>query len=118
MTTSRDGEVRELWSAVADPTRQLLVDALVEGGEATATKLAVELPISRQGVVKHLEVLERAGLVTRRRVGREVRFAVRPDALDEITQHMTQLADQWSARLQKVKRLAESVHRANGLPNR
>jgi hypothetical protein len=57
----------ELWAAVADPTRRRLLDVLLARGEATATALAAELPVTRQGVAKHLAVLDRAGLVEGRR---------------------------------------------------
>ncbi len=63
----------ELWDAVADPTRRRLLDVLLAHGEATATTLAGELPVTRQAVAKHHAVLDRAGLVEGRRRGRELR---------------------------------------------
>ena len=78
----RGDEVDEVWAAVADPTRRRLLDVLLAHGEATATTLAGELPVTRQAVAKHLAVLDRAGLVEGRRRGREVRYAVRPERLD------------------------------------
>src|SRR5205807_351806 len=60
--------------ALADPTRRQLLDLLAAYGEATATTLAERLPVSRQAIVKHLAVLDAAGLVTGGRVGREVRY--------------------------------------------
>ena len=73
-----DGEEADrLWAAIADPTRQQLLDLILASGDATATALARDLPITRQGIAKHLAVLERAGLVEATRTGREVRFAVR-----------------------------------------
>ena len=78
----RDDHVDELWAAVADPTRRRLLDALLAQGDATATTLAREVPVTRQAVAKHLAVLDRAGLVEGGRQGREVRYAVRPERLD------------------------------------
>jgi DNA-binding transcriptional ArsR family regulator len=101
-------EVDELWAAVADPTRRRLLDALLAHGEATATTLADELPITRQAVAKHLAVLERAGLVDSRRLGREVRYAVRPERLDAATEWLARVAAEWDQRLGAIKRLAES----------
>ena len=80
-TMRRAGDDDELWAAVADPTRRRLLDALLAHGEATATTLAGDLPVTRQAVAKHLSVLARAGLVDSRRVGREVRYTVRPERL-------------------------------------
>jgi DNA-binding transcriptional ArsR family regulator len=109
---SRRGEEDdELWAAVADPTRRRLLDALLVHGEATATALAAEVPITRQAVAKHLAVLDRAGLVEGRRRGREVRYAVRPERLDAATQRMARVAAQWDERLAAIKRLAEASAR-------
>ncbi|MBV8950917.1 MAG: helix-turn-helix transcriptional regulator [Actinobacteria bacterium] len=107
--TSRSDD--ELWSAIADPSRRRLLDLLVRNGESTASSLAEEVPFTRQAVVKHLSVLEQAGLVTRQREGREVRFRVDPDHLDAATRTMAQLARDWDRRLNAIKRLAEAAHR-------
>ena len=103
------GETSRLWAAIADPTRLRMIDILLTQGAATATGIAAELPISRQGVAKHLAVLEAAGLVARRRAGKEVRFAVQPDTLDLATRRMAEVATAWDSRLGRIKRLAESA---------
>jgi len=90
-------------SALADPTRRRLLDAIAARGKATATDLAADFPITRQAVVKHL-----AGLVIGGRRGREVRYAVRPDRLDLTAQWMADLAADWDRRLAALKRVAES----------
>lgn len=97
-----------LWAAVADPTRRRLLDLLLARGEATATSLALELPVSRQAVAKHLAVLDRNGLVDATREGREVRYAVRPERLDEARRRMAEVAAEWETRLASIKRLAEA----------
>lgn len=104
----RAEELDVLWAAVADPTRRRLLDVLLAHGEATATALAGELPISRQAVSKHLAVLDRAGLVAGHRRGREVRYAIRPERLDAATRWLAQIAAEWDARLATIKRLAET----------
>jgi DNA-binding transcriptional ArsR family regulator len=98
-------------SAMADPTRWLLLSLLVEAGEASATSLARQLPVSRPAVVKHLIVLDRAGLVTRRRAGREVRYIPRPDRLALTATWMADVATTWDLRLAALKRLAEDAER-------
>ncbi|MFC5661618.1 ArsR/SmtB family transcription factor [Kitasatospora misakiensis] len=85
--------------ALADPTRRRLLDLLAAQGEATATELAGRLPVTRQAVVKHLAVLDAAGLVAGHRTGREVRYAVRPVALDAAARWMAELAADWDRRL-------------------
>ncbi len=99
--------VSTVLAALADPTRRHLLDLLATHGEVTATTLAENLPVSRQAVVKHLAVLAGAGLVTGTRVGREVRYTVRPDALTATALWMSELASRWDRRLAAVKRLAE-----------
>jgi DNA-binding transcriptional ArsR family regulator len=96
-----------LWAALGDPMRLRLLDLLLEHGEATASTLAGALPITRQGVAKHLAVLERAELVVARRAGREVRFAVRNERLDQARRQMAQVAARWDERLVAIKRIAE-----------
>jgi DNA-binding transcriptional ArsR family regulator len=98
----------DVLAALADPTRRLLLDVLAEHGEATATTLADAVPVSRQAVVKHLAVLDRAGLVVKRRRGREVRFAVRPDRLSGTARWMAAKAAEWDARLAAIRRIAEA----------
>jgi DNA-binding transcriptional ArsR family regulator len=101
----------ELWSAIADPSRRRVLDLLVRDGEATASRLAHGVPFTRQAVAKHLAVLEQAGLVTRSREGREVRFRVDPGRLDEATRALARQASEWDRRLLAIKRLAETAHR-------
>ncbi|WP_433237753.1 ArsR/SmtB family transcription factor [Streptosporangium sp. CA-135522] len=103
--------VDSVLAALADSTRRQLLDVLAAQGEATATTLAERLPISRQAVVKHLAVLGAAGLVSGARVGREVRYAVRPAALDAAARWMATLAADWDRRLATIKRLAEAAER-------
>lgn len=101
-----------LWAAVGDPTRRQLLDVLLARGEATATALAGELPVTRQAVAKHLGVLDRAGLVDVRKEGREVIYAVRAERLDEVSRDMARVASTWDRRLSTIKRLAEAAHRS------
>jgi DNA-binding transcriptional ArsR family regulator len=103
--------VDSVLGALADPTRRQLLDRLAAQGEATATTLAEPLPVSRQAVVKHLAVLDAAGLVSGRRVGREVRYTVRPAALDATARWMAGLAAEWDRRLATIKQVAEAAER-------
>jgi DNA-binding transcriptional ArsR family regulator len=102
----------EVWQAVADPSRRSLLELLINKGDASASSLASEVPISRQAVAKHLAVLERAQLVSSRRQGREVIFSVRPSEIDNAAQMMVSVGNSWDARLRSIKRIAEEVHRA------
>lgn len=99
--------VAEVFAALADPTRRRILDALAAHGEATATVLAAELPVSRQAIVKHLGVLDRAGLVAGHREGREARYRVIPERLGVTARWMDRVAAAWDTRLSAIKRLAE-----------
>jgi DNA-binding transcriptional ArsR family regulator len=64
-----DAPKSDIWQALADPTRRTLIDRLA-GGARTTSQLCEGMPMSRFGVMKHLGILERAGLVIARRHGR------------------------------------------------
>ena len=100
----------DLWAAIADPSRRRVLDLLVQNGEASASRLAADVPFSRQAVSKHLVVLEEAGLIGRRKEGREVLYRVNGDRLDQATRALTDVARQWDRRLESIKRLAEAAH--------
>jgi DNA-binding transcriptional ArsR family regulator len=103
--------VDSVLAALADPTRRQLLDLLAAQGEITATVLAEHVPVSRQAVVKHLSVLDGAGLVVGHRVGREVRYAVRPAALDATARWIAKMANDWDRRLANIKDIAEAAER-------
>ena len=111
MSTSADPEPA-VFAALADPTRWRLLGMLAQQGDRTATALAAQLPVSRPAVIKHLGVLDRAGLVEGGRQGREVRYAVRPERLDLAARSLARVASQWDQRLLAIKRIAESAARA------
>jgi DNA-binding transcriptional ArsR family regulator len=108
-TSSRtaDDTVQDVLTALADPMRRHILLVLARRGVGTATTLATEVPVSRQAVVKHLSVLDRAGLITGQRSGREMQYRVQPEALDITARWMSRLAVEWDLRLQAIKRIAE-----------
>jgi DNA-binding transcriptional ArsR family regulator len=97
------GGADAVFGALADPTRRSLLSALSEH-PATATGLAGELPISRQAVVKHLTALADAGLVSRERAGREVRYSVTPAPLSGAVSWIATVGAQWDERLAALAR--------------
>lgn len=94
-------------AALADPTRRSVLESLVRDGATTATVLARRLPVTRQAVGKHLSVLERAGLVHCRRVGREARYQPDPAPLTSTADWLAALAREWDDRLDRIRALAE-----------
>ena len=102
----------DLWSAVGDPTRRRLLDLLLAEGEGTATSLGQRLPVTRQAVAKHLGVLDRVGLVRSAPAGREKRYRVDEAQLARAVAQLSSVGSAWDARLQRIKRIAESIERA------
>ncbi len=96
----------DVFAALGDPTRRGILEAVSARGDATATELAGELPISRQAVAKHLGVLQDAGLVTARRAGRETRYLPTPAPLGDAIGWMAGVGGAWDDRLAALARAA------------
>ena len=91
----------ETLQALADPTRRALLARLAEG-EARVTDLARPFPMSLNAVSKHIRVLERGGLVRRRREGREHILSVQPHGLDEAARWIEAQRNLWAWRLGRL----------------
>jgi uncharacterized protein YndB with AHSA1/START domain/DNA-binding transcriptional ArsR family regulator len=101
--------IDDVLAALAEPMRREVLDRLASHGETTATALATELPVSRQAIVQHLSVLDRVGLATGHRSGRERRYRVQPQQLVAAAGWMTHVAATWDAQLAAIQRLTESA---------
>jgi DNA-binding transcriptional ArsR family regulator len=93
-----------VFNALADANRRYVLEALAERDTATATELAAELPVTRQAVAKHLAALNDAGLVERRREGRETRYELTPEPLGEAMEWMAGVGAEWDARLSALRK--------------
>ena len=96
--------LNEVFGALADPTRREVLRSLAEQPGLTASRLAGELPMTRQAVAKHLHALSGAGLVTARREGRETRYTLTPAPLAEAIDWMTAVGAEWDERLARLAR--------------
>jgi DNA-binding transcriptional ArsR family regulator len=105
------GRVDAIFDALGDPSRRSLVRAIAARGDATATELAAELPVTRQAVAKQLTALADAGLLQATRSGRETRYAVTPEPLGDAMAWMVDVGARWDDRL---GRLGASLARARG----
>ena len=97
-----------VFAALADETRRTVFVRVAANGQATASELARDLPVTRQAVAKHLSLLASAGLVESARVGRETRFHARGEALGDAIDWMASVGARWDDRLARLARLAES----------
>ncbi len=104
MSKVDSGALDKLFGALADPTRRALVQTLLTRGPATATQLADGSPLTRQAVLKHMQVLEAAGLLAAQRVGREVRYRVTPQPLASAVGWILDTAGQWDKRIDRLRR--------------
>jgi len=94
--------------ALGDGTRLAVVKRLLAAGALSATALAQDAAISRQAIVKHLQVLEDAGLVEHERKGREVLYALDRRRIDEARAFLDAISAGWDRALDKLKELVES----------
>lgn len=92
-----------VFAALADPTRRGLLRSVAEHGPLTATDLARERPITRQAVAKHLDVLSTAGLIERRRAGRETLYEARTSPLGEVVDWIEVVDRRWDRRLARLR---------------
>jgi DNA-binding transcriptional ArsR family regulator len=97
------GHQQAVFTALADPMRRSLLLHLAEHSPKTATELAQDYPITRQGILKHLTVLEAAGLVMVRQQGRDKRYILTPEPLTELEQWIKDIGALWDERLSRLK---------------
>jgi DNA-binding transcriptional ArsR family regulator len=98
----------EVFKALADPTRRGLLDELFERDGQSLSELERRLPMTRFGVMKHLKQLERAGLVTTQRRGREKLHFLNPVPIRLIHDRwVSKYAEPWAATLTGLKRKLE-----------
>ena len=98
------GRVDLVFAALGDPGRRALVQAVATRGDATATELASDLPVTRQAVAKQLATLADAGLLHATRTGRETRYEVTPEPLEAAVAWMVEVGARWDERLAKLGR--------------
>src|SRR6187455_2155483 len=94
----RTPDLDQTLMALADPTRRAILDRL-SGGEARVTDLARPFAMSLNAVSKHIRMLERARLVTRRKAGRDHFLSINPKPLDEAAAWIEARRGEWNARL-------------------
>ena len=97
-----------IFAALADSTRRKLIVTLAQGMPQTATQLAREFPMTRQGIVKHLDLLADAGLVQAQAQGREKRYSLSPEPLKRVSEWVEAIGLQWDERLLRLKQFVEN----------
>lgn len=107
MSLAEHPDPARLFAALGDQTRLGLVAQLADGHKRSIAQMGEDLPISRQAVAKHLNVLREAGLVQRTRSGREVHFALRREAIEGAQLWLDKVGAQWDSTLSRFKSFVE-----------
>lgn len=110
-TTKSDRLLDDALIALADPTRRKILRRLARS-EARVTELAEPFSISLNSVSKHIKLLERAGLVERRRAGREHILRFRPEPLKRVTDWISRQEAFWGAALEELDSLLRAENEA------
>jgi len=96
-----------LFAALGDETRLSVLSRLAAGQAQSIARLSEGTRLSRQAVTKHLKVLEEAGVLTRRRAGRESLYALEPKSLADMRDYLDQVSRQWDEALARLKGFVE-----------
>lgn len=94
-----------MFKAVADRHRRRLLDSVARDEGQTLNELCASMPMSRIGVMKHLDVLEGAGLITTRKVGRERLHYLNPEPLRDIDAWLGGYRRRWEERMDRLEEL-------------
>jgi DNA-binding transcriptional ArsR family regulator len=101
--------ISEVFSALADDTRRGIYEELLNHVQGlTATELSESASVSRQAIVKHLQILERSGLAEPTRDGREVRYLALAQGTDRASEWLIDHAAAWDLRIGTLEKKAAS----------
>jgi DNA-binding transcriptional ArsR family regulator len=101
------GRLDRTFGALVDPTRRAILARLEREGGASVSALAQPFAIKLPAVMKHLDVLDDAGLITRSKVGRTVTVRLRPEPIREAVDWLRRYERFWSQRLDRLAAYAE-----------
>jgi DNA-binding transcriptional ArsR family regulator len=92
---------------LGDRTRLLLLSRLGDGRPQSIMQLTQDTGLTRQGVSKHLSLMEQARIISSERIGRECRYVIRPEALSEARDYLERASRQWDEAIERLRRLVE-----------
>ncbi|MDQ6423413.1 metalloregulator ArsR/SmtB family transcription factor [Paenibacillus sp. LHD-117] len=104
---SDNNQNRDVFDAIADPTRRQLIGLLAGAQELPLHELTAQFQMGRTAVSKHLTILKEAGLVIDRKVGRETRFRLNAAPLREIQDWVAYYSKFWSMNMLRLSQLLE-----------
>jgi DNA-binding transcriptional ArsR family regulator len=98
---------RDVYVAIADPTRRKLIRLLADSDELSLHELTPHFQMGRTAVSKHLTILKEADLVINRKIGRETRYRLNPAPLQEIKDWLSFYEKFWNERAMLLKNILE-----------
>ncbi len=96
-----------MFAALGCVTRLELLWRLSDGRDYSITELTNGLDLARQAITKHLQVLQHAGIVNSRRVGKKSRFAIRPGSIVQAKDYLTRVSNQWNKSIARLRAKVE-----------
>lgn len=96
-----------IFAALGDETRLSMLSRLAAGRAQSIARLTEGTSLTRQAVTKHLKVLEEAGVLTRRKMGRESLYALEPKSLGDLRDYLDEVSRQWDNALARLKAFVE-----------
>lgn len=114
MSRAHEQAVVDVFFALGDATRFSVVKRLASAGALSATTLSDRANVTRQAIVKHLQVLEGAGLVTHERRGREVLYALEPQRLGEARAFLDGISAGWDRAIDRLRHMVEEPSEKKG----
>lgn len=108
MVKFQDAQLDRTFSALADPTRRALLARLEREDGLSVSELAKPFPVSLPAIMKHLDVLSDAGLLTRSKVGRTVSCHLNAEPMEEAMGWLARYQRFWTERLDALEALLEA----------
>jgi DNA-binding transcriptional ArsR family regulator len=108
MSRARERAVADVFFALGDGTRLSVVKKLGASGTLSATALSHGAKVTRQAIVKHLQVLEGAGLVSHEKRGREVLYALEPRRLADARSYLDGISTSWDRAIDRLRQFVEA----------
>lgn len=105
---------KHIFAALADPTRQEIVEMLAKKGQLTATAIYSVFPISNPAISQHLKVLRDADIVTVEKKAQQRIYQINSQKMIELESYLHQLTHQWDKRLDRLDRVVRKEVKIHG----
>lgn len=101
-----------IFSSLSDPTRRDILSRIAQS-EVTVSDIAKPFSMSLPAVSKHLKILERSGLITRHKNGREIHFSLNPDPLKEASRYLSFYRQFWNDQFANLEKYLKREERSS-----